>query len=114
MAIAKVEIKSGGRQQHARLGSGLWQGRTRAGGERWLRHQSGNDGCGSRRWRGRMRMVAVDDNGDSGGQQQRTTKAADDSCMLDWAADYKGEGRERAANNNAIRHKANKPAGQRA
>jgi hypothetical protein len=39
-------------------------------------------------------------------------KAADNDGMQDWAADYEGEGGERAANNNGIRQKA-KPAGQR-
>jgi hypothetical protein len=36
-------------------------------------------------------------------------KAADDDSMRDQVSDYKGEGGERAANNNGIR-----PAGQRA
>ncbi len=31
------------------------------------------------------------------------TTAEDDNGMHDWAADYKGEGGERAANNNGIR-----------
>jgi hypothetical protein len=34
------------------------------------------------------------------------TKAADNNGMQDWAADYKGEGGEWAANNNGIRQKA--------
>jgi hypothetical protein len=38
----------------------------------------------------------------------------DNDGMQDWAADYKGEGGERVANNNGIRHKADKPTGQRA
>ncbi len=54
-------------------------------------------------------MVAVDDDGNGGRQQRRMTKAADDDGTQDKAADYKGEGGERAANNNGIR-----PAGQRA
>ncbi len=50
-------------------------------------------------------MTAVDDNGDGGGQQRRwrTTTAADDDGRRDRAADYEGEGGERAANNNGIR-----------
>jgi hypothetical protein len=53
-------------------------------------------------------------NGNSRRQQWRMTKAADNDGTQDWAADYKGEGGERAANNNNIRQKADKPAGQRA
>ncbi len=56
-----------------------------------------------------MTMTAVEDDGDGGRRQQQTTKAADDDGTRDRAADYKGEGGERAANNNGIR-----PAGQRA
>jgi hypothetical protein len=54
-------------------------------------------------------MAAVDDDGDGGRRQRQMTKAVDDDGMQDRAADYKGEGGERAANNNGIR-----PAGQRA
>ncbi len=36
----------------------------------------------------------------------RMTKVVDNNGMQDQAADYKGEGGERAANNNGIRHKA--------
>jgi hypothetical protein len=55
-------------------------------------------------------MMAMVDNDSDGRQQQwRTTKVADDDGMQDQAADYEGEGGERAANNNGMR-----PAGQRA
>jgi hypothetical protein len=50
-------------------------------------------------------MAADDDNGDGGRRQRRMTKAADDNGRGDWAADYKGEGGERAANNNGNRKK---------
>jgi hypothetical protein len=57
----------------------------------------------------------VDDNDSNGGQQQwQRTKAADNDGTQDRVADYKGEGGEWAANNNGIRQKADKPAGQRA
>jgi hypothetical protein len=51
-------------------------------------------------------MVTADDNNGDGGQRQwqrRMTTAADNNGMQDWAADYEGEGGERAANNNCIR-----------
>ena len=63
-------------------------------------------------------MAAVDDNGGrqqqwrwqmtttvtaGGRQQQQTTTAADDDSTQDRVADYKGEGGERALNNNGIR-----------
>ncbi len=54
-------------------------------------------------------MAVVDDDGDGGRQQPRTTKAADDDGTHNQGADYEGEGGERAVNNNGIR-----PAGQRA
>ncbi len=54
-------------------------------------------------------MAAMDDNGDCGQRQRRMTKVADDDSTQDQAADYEGEGGERAANNNGIR-----PARQRA
>ncbi len=54
-------------------------------------------------------MGVVDGDGDGGRRQRWTTKAADDYGMQDRAADYEGEGGERAANNNGIR-----PVGQRA
>jgi hypothetical protein len=60
-------------------------------------------------------MVVMDDDG--GGRQRRqwqTTKVADDDDMQDQVADYKVEEGEWTANNNSIRHKADKPAGQRA
>ncbi len=53
-----------------------------------------------------MTTVKADkDNGDGGQRQRRwrTTTAANDDGMQDWAADYEGEGGERAANNNGIR-----------
>jgi hypothetical protein len=53
---------------------------------------------------GRWTMTAADDNNCNGGQQQQqTTTAADNKGMQDRAADYKGEGGERVANNNGIR-----------
>jgi hypothetical protein len=39
----------------------------------------------------------VDNDGDGGQQRWQTTMAADDDGLQDWAADYDGEGRERAA-----------------
>ncbi len=48
-------------------------------------------------------MVAVDDNGNGGQGQRRTTKAADDDGVQDQAADYEGKGGEQAANNNGSR-----------
>ncbi len=54
-------------------------------------------------------MAAVDNDGNGRQQEWQTTKVADDDGTQDRAADYKGEGGERAANNNCIR-----PAGQRA
>jgi hypothetical protein len=41
-------------------------------------------------------------------------KAVDNKGTQDRVADYEGEEGERAANNNGIRHKADKPIGQRA
>jgi hypothetical protein len=40
-------------------------------------------------------------------------KAADNDSTRDQAADYEGEGRERAANKNSIRQKADKPTLER-
>ncbi len=48
--------------------------------------------------------MAAEDNNDGGGRWQRTM-AADDDGTQDWAEDYDGEGRERAANNGGIRQK---------
>jgi hypothetical protein len=48
-------------------------------------------------------VTADDDNGDGGRRQQQTTTAVDNNGRQDRAADYKGEGGERAANNNGIR-----------
>jgi hypothetical protein len=50
MTTAKADNKSGGQQWRARLGGGLQQGRTRVGSKRQRRQQSGDDGCGGRRW----------------------------------------------------------------
>jgi hypothetical protein len=58
-------------------------------------------------------MAGDNDNGNGRRQQRWMTKAADHDGMQDWVADYKGEGGERAANNNVIRQKADKLAGQR-
>ncbi len=66
------------------------------------------DGGGGRRQRRTMTMaMAVDDNGDGGRWQQWMMTAADNDGTRDWMAHYKGEGGERAANNNGIRaHRA--------
>jgi hypothetical protein len=41
--------------------------------------------------------VAADDGGNRGRQRWRMTMAVDDDGSQDWAADYDGEGQERAA-----------------
>jgi len=51
--------------------------------------RSGDDGCG----------------GGKQQQQRQTTTATDGNGMQDWAADYDGEGWERAANNDGIKRK---------
>jgi hypothetical protein len=64
------------------------------------------DGGGGQRWRRITTMVMADNDNGNGGQQQwqwQTTTAADDNGTQDRAADYEGEGEERAANNNGIR-----------
>jgi hypothetical protein len=74
--------------------------------------RSGNDSCSGGSWR-RWTSTAADNNIGKGGQRQRRmTKAADNDGTQDRAADYEGEGGERAANNNGIRQKADKPTGQ--
>ncbi len=45
------------------------------------------------------------DNNSNGGGRRRWTTAADDNGTQDWAADYIGEGREWAENNDSIKHK---------
>jgi hypothetical protein len=54
-----------------------------------------------------MTTTVTADNENGNGRQQQwqpwMTTAEDDNGMHDWAADYKGEGGERAANNNGIR-----------
>jgi hypothetical protein len=62
-----------------------------------------NGSGGRRQRRTTTTAMADDDNGNGGRRQQRTTTAADDNGMQDRAADYKGEGGERAVNNNGIR-----------
>jgi hypothetical protein len=72
--------------------------------------RSGDDGCRGGRWRP-WTMTVADDNNSDGRRQQRqrrtTTAVNDDSGggqrHARWAADYKGEGGERGANNNGIR-----------
>jgi hypothetical protein len=60
----------GGQRRHTSLGGELQLGKTRAGGKRWRRQPSGNDGWGSRRgWQWMMKAKADDD---GGGQQQHT------------------------------------------
>ncbi len=44
-----------------------------------------------------MMAAAAEDCGGRRRQQRRTMTAADDNSMQDWAADYKGNGQERAA-----------------
>jgi hypothetical protein len=94
-----------------------WQttkGKDKSGWQEMAETRSGNDGCGGGRWRRWRTTAAEDDNGDGGQQQRRKMKTADNKGTQDWLADYKGEGGERVANNNGIRQKADKPAGQRA
>jgi hypothetical protein len=43
-----------------------------------------------------MMAAAAEDGGGGRRWQRRTTAAADNSSMQDWAANYEGEGRERA------------------
>jgi hypothetical protein len=47
-----------------------------------------------------MMAAAAEDGGGRQQQQRQTITAADDNGMQDWAADYKGEGQERAARDN--------------
>jgi hypothetical protein len=58
-----------------------------------------DNGGGQRQWQWRTTTMATA----GGRQQQQTMTAADDNGTQDWAADYKGEGGERAVNNNGIR-----------
>jgi hypothetical protein len=51
-----------------------------------------------------VKMVAAEDGGGGRQRQWRRTTAADDGGTRDRAADYNGEGQERAANNDGIRH----------
>ncbi len=50
---------------------------------------SGDSGVG-------MMAVAAEDGGSKQQRQRQTMTAADNSGMQDWAANYKGEGQERA------------------
>jgi hypothetical protein len=53
-----------------------------------------------------MTTVTADNDNSNGGQRQRqrrTMGVADDDGTQDWAENYKGEGGERATNNNGIR-----------
>ncbi len=61
-------------------------------------------GGGQQQWR-RMKTAATGDvdNGNGGRQQQQMMTAADSDGTQDQVADYKGEGGQRAANNNGIR-----------
>jgi hypothetical protein len=62
------------------------------------------DGGGRQRWWLTMTTaMADDDNGDSGRQRRQTITAADSDGTWDQVVDYKGEGGERAANNNSIK-----------
>ncbi len=51
------------------------------------------------------KMAVADDSGGGRQRRRRRTTAADHDGAQDWAAAYDGEGRERAANNNGIRHR---------
>ena len=106
--MAKADNDSCGRQQHAKSGGGLRQGRKRAGSVRRQRQHSGDDSCGGGTWRRWTTMAAVGNDG-VGRQQRRTTKVVNDDGMQGRAADYKGGRGGWAANNKGIR-----PAGQRA
>jgi hypothetical protein len=57
----------------------------RAGGERWQKQRSGDDGCSGGRWRWWMMTTKV------------STIAVEDNGMQDQVVDYDGEGQERAA-----------------
>ncbi len=60
----------------------------------------------------RQKMVGVDNESKGGQRRQRqTTMVADNDGTQDQVVDYNGEGQEWEANNNGIRHKAMKPAG---
>ncbi len=59
-------------------------------GREWAVRNGGDSGV--------VMMAAVAEDGGNGQQRQRQTMtAADDNSMQDWAADYKGDGQERAA-----------------
>jgi hypothetical protein len=67
MTMVKADDYGGSGQQHTRLDGGYPRERTRAGGKRWQRQQSGNNGCGSGKQRWTMMMAAADVDG--GGQR---------------------------------------------
>ncbi len=90
------------------------KGMDKSGQQETAETQSGDDGCSGGSWRQWKSMAAEEDDGNGGQREGWTTKAADDNGTQDRAADYKGEGGERAANKNGIRQKADEPAGQRA
>ncbi len=120
MAAAGADNDCKGRQRQRRMAMACkigWQpikGTDKSGRQETAETRSGNDGCRGARWWRWMTTVVDDDNGDGGDnnsdggrRQQQTTTAANDDGTQDWAADYKGEGEERAANNNGIRaHRA--------
>jgi hypothetical protein len=114
MTTAKADNISGGRQWHAIFGRQTAKGMDKIWRQERAETQSSNDGCGSGSWQQWTLMAADDDDGNNRRWQRQTTKAADDNGTRDWAADYKWEGGEWVANNNGIRQKADKPAGQRA
>jgi hypothetical protein len=74
MTTAKADDDGCRQWWHARLGSGLQQERTKVGGKRRQRQQSGNDVCGGERWQWGAMTAKVDN--DSGRQQQPQTAAA--------------------------------------
>jgi hypothetical protein len=88
--MAKADNNSSRQQQHARLGSRLQWGWTRAGGKRWGIHGVAmtaaevEDGSGGRRrWQMTTTATAEDNNGNGGQQKQQTTTALDDNGMQD-------------------------------
>ncbi len=108
----------GGQQQRrmtrsCEIGRQTTKGKDKSGRQETAETRSGNDGCDSGRWQRLTTTVAGNDYGKGRKLQWQTTKAVDDDGMQDQAGDYKGEGGEQMANNNGIRQKADKPAGQR-
>ncbi len=69
---------------------GQWAADCNGEGREWAVRNGGDSGV--------VMMAAVAEDGGDGQQRQRQTMtAADNNGMQDWAADYKGDGQERAA-----------------